>query len=69
MVPKSIVSASLAVLGGLIFCSGAEASDFACWQPNKALLAANESGGDYWTKERRERAVPENDGGAITRSE
>ncbi|RWA75706.1 MAG: hypothetical protein EOQ69_14870 [Mesorhizobium sp.] len=69
MVPKSIVSASLAVLGGLIFCSGAEASDFACWQPNKALLAANESGGDYWTKERRDRAVPENDGGAITAPE
>ncbi|QPC92519.1 hypothetical protein [Mesorhizobium sp. INR15] len=66
MVPGSIVSGSLAVLGGLIFCSGAEAADFACWQPNKTLLAENEAGEGYWTKERRDRAVSENDGGAVT---
>lgn len=53
---------ALAALASLV-CAGANAADFTCWQPKKAVMAENLE--DYWTEERRAGAIDEDDGGAF----
>jgi len=61
-----ILAGCLASIGSLAVTDTTIAADFTCWQPKKALTA--EASEDYWTEERRDGAIPEDDGGAIDNS-
>lgn len=56
----SITRATFAVLVAILFHPvDAQANDkFTCWQPNIKLVATS---AEYWTKERRDKALPDSD--------
>jgi len=67
MTSRSIKHGWLVMLGGLAASGGAQGADFTCWQPNKVLVAGQadaEADAEYWTRERRDNAIPD-DGGAL----